>query len=169
MSFSDVKIATEIRDLIVRMVRREVGQMHPPATYGEVVSFDRRALTAEVIFAGSTTPVTVRMGAVQPQTIGQKVRVCPRSGDYFLESVIGPGFLIGIAGAANTLRGGEEENGMGVVLGRGEDGNTILNGTVPPTWDIGRSGDFYIDTSVFTIYGPKVDDQWGDGTSMVGA
>lgn len=51
----------------------------------------------------------------------------------------------------------------------GADGNTILNGVVPPASFIGVDGDFYIDTSVSRLYGPKVGSSWGSGTSIKGA
>jgi hypothetical protein len=94
----DISFATKLRDLVVNFARTEVQRFHPPATYGQVVSFERRALKAEVLFPGSTVPVTVKMGAVQPQAVGQKVRVCPRNGDLFLEDVIGPAYLAGVCG-----------------------------------------------------------------------
>ena len=49
----------------------------------------------------------------------------------------------------------------------GADGKTILNGPAPPG-AIGVAGDFYIDTSTSTFYGPKTDSGWGTGTSLVG-
>lgn len=100
--FGDVSVAAQLRDLIERIARREVRRSHPPATYGEVVSFDRRALTAEVRFPGSTETTTVRMGAVQPQKDGQKVRVAPINGDLFLEDVVGPGYFVGVSAVSNA-------------------------------------------------------------------
>lgn len=49
----------------------------------------------------------------------------------------------------------------------GTDGNTVLNGTVDPTTE-GVDGDFYINTTTNTIFGPKTDGAWGAGTSLVG-
>jgi hypothetical protein len=51
----------------------------------------------------------------------------------------------------------------------GTNGNTILNGVLPPASFIGVAGDFYIDTVTNTIYGPKVGNVWGAGTSIKGA
>lgn len=49
----------------------------------------------------------------------------------------------------------------------GADGNTILNGVVAPTTE-GVDGDFYINTTTSTIYGPKTVGAWGAGTSLIG-
>lgn len=49
----------------------------------------------------------------------------------------------------------------------GTNGNTILSGLIPPTTE-GVDGDYYIDTTTDTIYGPKTLGVWGSGTSLVG-
>jgi hypothetical protein len=97
MTLGDINTATGLRDLFVRIAQREARKVHPPPTYGEVVSFDRRGMTAEVMFPGSVEPVSVRMGSVQPQQAGQKVRVSPVSGNLFIEDVIGPAFFMGVS------------------------------------------------------------------------
>jgi hypothetical protein len=50
----------------------------------------------------------------------------------------------------------------------GLDGKTILSGVVIPTAVIGSLGDFYINTSNNTLFGPKTSAGWGSGISMVG-
>ena len=49
----------------------------------------------------------------------------------------------------------------------GADGATVLNGSIDPTTE-GVDGDFYINTSNNTIFGPKTGGSWGSGTSLVG-
>ncbi len=39
--------------------------------------------------------------------------------------------------------------------------NTILNGVIPPVDTLGSNGDFYIDTNLKEIYGPKTNGTWG--------
>jgi hypothetical protein len=46
--------------------------------------------------------------------------------------------------------------------------NTILNGTALPNENIGNEGDFYINISTNQIFGPKTNNNWGQGTSLVG-
>jgi len=50
----------------------------------------------------------------------------------------------------------------------GADGNTILSGTVDPTAADGVDGDFYINTSTWTIFGPKAAGAWPAGTPISG-
>lgn len=47
------------------------------------------------------------------------------------------------------------------------EGSTVLNGTGAPDEEMGKDGDFYIDTAVWNIYGPKADDAWPSPVSMV--
>jgi hypothetical protein len=50
----------------------------------------------------------------------------------------------------------------------GAAGKTILSGSGKPSnIQTGTNGDFYIDTSMWVIYGPKADDIWPDGTPMI--
>jgi hypothetical protein len=63
--------------------------------------------------------------------------------------------LIGTTGAAGT---------------NGTNGNTVLNGTIAPTAGTGVNGDFYINTTTKTIFGPKAAGVWpANGTALVGA
>ena len=58
---------------------------------------------------------------------------------------------------------------FGLVEGDGgTDGKTILNGTGEPDSSVGVVGDFYVDTSADTIYGPKDSSgsPWGSGVSF---
>jgi hypothetical protein len=50
----------------------------------------------------------------------------------------------------------------------GSDGLSVLNGASAPTSGDGLDGDFWINTSNWTIYGPKTSGAWGSGTSLVG-
>ncbi|MGZ3764831.1 MAG: SGNH/GDSL hydrolase family protein [Mucilaginibacter sp.] len=52
----------------------------------------------------------------------------------------------------------------------GTNGKTILNGaTNPSNLTTGTDGDFYINTSTFTFFGPKTSGVWPAGTSLAGA
>lgn len=50
----------------------------------------------------------------------------------------------------------------------GADGRTILSGTSAPGSGTGSNGDFYIDTSAWTIYGPKASGTWPSGHVLNG-
>ena len=52
---------------------------------------------------------------------------------------------------------------------KGQDGNTILNGSGAPNNSFGIDGDFYIDTTNGILYGPKHDRRWPSvGISLKG-
>ncbi|MEM5273503.1 collagen-like protein [Cupriavidus taiwanensis] len=50
----------------------------------------------------------------------------------------------------------------------GADGKTILSGTNAPTADVGADGDFYLNVSSSTLYGPKAGGEWRAGVSLIG-
>jgi hypothetical protein len=50
----------------------------------------------------------------------------------------------------------------------GGGGSGTLHGTGAPSNGAGADGDFYIDTSSWTVYGPKASGAWPGGASMVG-
>jgi hypothetical protein len=52
----------------------------------------------------------------------------------------------------------------------GTNGFSVLNGTTNPSnLSTGVNGDFYINTTNYTLFGPKNGDIWGDGVSLVGS
>ena len=74
----------------------------------------------------------------------------------------GPAGPTGTAGASGTT-------GLtGAAGAAGEDGRTVLNGTSNPTSSTGANGDFYINTSTNTLFGPKGSGVWPSGISLVG-
>jgi hypothetical protein len=56
----------------------------------------------------------------------------------------------------------------GVAGANGTNGKTILNGTADPTASTGTDGDFYINTTTNTLFGPKAGGAWPAGISLVG-
>jgi len=62
-------------------------------------------------------------------------------------------------------------SGTGWVCGIGTpgvDGRTILNGTSNPTGSVGKDGDFYINKTTTTLFGPKAGGVWPSGVSLIG-
>lgn len=51
----------------------------------------------------------------------------------------------------------------------GTNGYSVLNGSGAPGGGTGVDGDFYIQTSNWTIYGPKASGSWGSPTNLIGA
>ena len=83
-------------------------------------------------------------GCVHKKTgILRIARVCNSSERLISWSVFGP----------SGPQGPKGDNGERGV--QGVPGNSILSGIGAPTVFIGETGDFYIDLSVYKIYGPK--------------
>ncbi len=81
---------------------------------------------------------------------------------------IGPQGEQGVQGAPGMNGSDGKDGSDGRDGDDGEDGNTIRNGPSAPDDSIGLIGDFYLDTSTSTLYGPKADVGWGQGFSLVG-
>lgn len=52
------------------------------------------------------------------------------------------------------------------LLVTGPAGKTILNGTSAPDSSVGTNGDFYLDYTAWTIYGPKAAGSWPSGHAL---
>jgi hypothetical protein len=52
------------------------------------------------------------------------------------------------------------------ALCKGDPGNSLLNGAGAPSNALGRNGDFYLDTSLYNIYGPKAAGAWNGPTLL---
>ena len=79
-----------------------------------------------------------------------------------------PGGQAGIPGpaGANGTNGTNGTNGSNGS--NGADGKTVRSGSGAPSGGLGVDGDFYINTTANTIYGPKASGSWGSPTSLVG-
>ena len=49
----------------------------------------------------------------------------------------------------------------------GDDGGSLLSGTLPPTSADGANGDFYLDTATKELYGPKENGAWPASTISI--
>jgi hypothetical protein len=59
-------------------------------------------------------------------------------------------------------------DGVYAVPAGGASGTTILTGTVPPTSNDGNAGDYYVDTNLATLWGPKAADAFGTSETARG-
>lgn len=102
---------------------------------------------------------TILYGAVDPTTEGI-------DGNFYINTtttvLFGPK-AGGVWPTGVPLIGADGADGVD-----GADGNTILYGIGAPTNGDGNNGDFWIDTAANFIYGPKDNDMWPAGTSIVG-
>ncbi|RXG91603.1 hypothetical protein [Bradyrhizobium zhanjiangense] len=76
------------------------------------------------------------------------------------ETQQGPPGPQGPPGAPSTIAGPQGP--------KGDPGNTVLYGPVDPVNSDGQNGDFYINTTSHFMFGPKANDLWPAGTSLIG-
>ncbi|WP_051293170.1 collagen-like protein [Olivibacter sitiensis] len=93
-------------------------------------------------------------------------------GDYYLltsnSNLYGPKTEAGWGEPLN-LKGTTGATGSPGTNGApGAAGNTILSGTTAPASTLGRNGDFYINLSNSSLYGPKTSSGWGTPISLKG-
>ena len=126
--------------------------------------------TAGTNGTNGTNGNTVLNGTTNPaNTLGNNGDFYINTSNYYLFGPKAAGIwpagasIVGMAGADGT-DGTNGANGT-----NGTNGNTILNGTSAPDNSLGNNGDFYLDTSDYYLYGPKVAGAWPSGISVVGA
>lgn len=108
------------------------------------------------ILSGSTAPATA-LGAI---------------GDFYLDlstsNFYGPKKAEGW-GAPFSMKGANGATGpTGANGNNGAPGSKILSGTVVPGADIGALGDYYLDKTTYSLYGPKTETGWGIALSLKG-
>lgn len=99
-------------------------------------------------------------------------------GSTILNGTIVPGASLGKNGdfyintAASIFYGPKTAAGWGTgksVLGaKGIAGSSILSGTVTPAATVGAVGDYYLDKTSYSLYGPKTSTGWGTAISLKG-
>ncbi|MFB2120159.1 hypothetical protein ACEVG1_13175 [Parapedobacter sp. 2B3] len=73
------------------------------------------------------------------------------------------------AGCSKQIPGPEGPEGpQGPEGMTGKNGSTILSGTTSPSAGTGKVGDFYLDLSSGTFYGPKAEEGWGKPINLKG-
>lgn len=76
------------------------------------------------------------------------------------QGLVGPQGVQGIQGATGPT------GSQGIQGISGLDGRTILSGTIDPDVSVGADGDFYLNTSTYDFFGPKVSGAWGSGAPL---
>lgn len=84
------------------------------------------------------------------------------------QGLIGPQGLTGATGPQGPQGATGATGATGPQGNPGLDGKTVLSGSGAPSAGTGVNGDFYINTTANTIYGPKTAGSWGSPTSLVG-
>ena len=127
------------------------------------------------IISGTATPPGAGTGTVGDYYINTATNTLygPKGAGGWPAGValVGPQGTVGTNGTPGTngTNGTAGTNGTNGTNGaNGAIGNTVLNGTAAPTTQ-GVVGDFYINTTAKTLYGPKTAAGWGTATPLVGA
>jgi hypothetical protein len=82
---------------------------------------------------------------------------------------VGPAGLAGPKGDTGAQGPAGATGPVGPAGPAGTDGNTVLNGTGAPQGNLGKDGDFYLDTTADVLYGPKSGGAWPvNGVSLAG-
>ncbi len=96
--------AIKARDTIEKIVRKVVNQERPLDRHAVVQSFTPETGTAVVVYVGEENATnnthTVKVGAIQPSAVGQRVIVTGPSGDRWIRDVLGQALVNGSAGSA---------------------------------------------------------------------
>jgi hypothetical protein len=82
------------------------------------------------------------------------------NGDFYINTVTS--ILYGPKTAAGW------GTGKSIVGAKGTAGSKILSGTVTPAATIGATGDYYLDKTSYSFYGPKTSTGWGTAISLKG-
>lgn len=98
-------------------------------------------------------------------SVAIKFENCPLRGARGATGAIGQQGPIGLIGPAGLAGPVGATGAQGVA---GVDGKTVLNGTSNPISLIGNNGDFFINTTSNTLFGPKANGTWPAGVSLVG-
>lgn len=94
MALGDQQTANRLVETIRRQVQYEIKQKGIQVRTGTVTEINRDNATCRVSFEGSTA-VLVKMGSIQPQELGQLVRVQGTNDDSWIVDVIGRAALTG--------------------------------------------------------------------------
>lgn len=106
MSQGELAYGMEMRDVLKRMVRKEIDSTRPRYRYAKVQSIDRVTRRCDVVYTGETEAVRVNMGATQPSVAGQTVRIEGIGTDKYIADVLGPVVVEGEATVQDTSLAG---------------------------------------------------------------
>jgi hypothetical protein len=118
--------------------------------------------------AAGTTHARVQVGPRGPQGPIGPVGAPGPQGPAGPQGAPGPRGLPGPAGSQGVAGPQGPQGAPGATGAAGADGTSILHGTTLPSALLGATGDFYLDTTTDTLYGPRTASGWGSGTSLQG-
>jgi len=174
--FGDYALATKFRDLIAAQISKETERIAPRIQYGTVNTIDRANLKCTVTMVGDSAPITVKMGTIQPNAVGNIVRVDGPLGDRYISEVLaGNAYMAGISTAIGTS--GFTVAQDGVVRLAAKPGNAAIEISAWLDFHRGRAADEATDYDVrlennadgyLTLFGGRYRVGWAEmGTHPV--
>lgn len=88
-SLSDYNSAHRLRDIIRKIVRKEIDQARPAPRYATVATVDAANFKVEVQYPNESTFAIVGMGKQVAPAVGDIVRVLGPVGDRYIDGVMG--------------------------------------------------------------------------------
>ena len=161
----------------VQLNQWRYGSTVPAAVLGNMGDFYLNTLTGDVYYKSGTSTWTLTGNIQGPQGNVGATGPAGAAGATGPAGAAGPQGPAGPTGATGPqgptgATGPQGPAGLTGATGPqgapGTNGNGILNGGIAPSNNQGVDGDFYINTSTNTIYGPKVNGTWPSGVSLVG-
>ncbi|MDB9721160.1 hypothetical protein OAA67_04705 [Winogradskyella sp.] len=159
------------------MVKDSNGGLVISQTIGMQISILQTSTTGTAVYVETQTPTTNVNGLVTLEigtgnvVSGDFTTIDWSSDTYYTKTETDP-----TGGANYTISGTSQLLSVPYALyaktsgssagPAGQDGNTILNGVNDPTTE-GNDGDFYVNTSNSTMFGPRTAGVWGAGISLV--
>ena len=161
----------------VQLNQWRYGATAPSTALGNIGDFYLNTATGDVHYKSAATTWTLTGNIKGPQ--GNAGATGPQgpagvAGATGLTGPQGPAGATGLQGPAGVagatgLTGPQGPAGVAGPQGlAGTNGNGVLNGASAPTNNQGVDGDFYVNTTTNTIYGPKANGTWPAGVSLVG-
>ena len=89
MGLGDYVVATQMRDVMSTLIRKEIQRERPRYEYAKVQTVDRASRRAYVQFAGEETEEQIALGHLFPVKRDQIVRIEGLTGDRYVSDVIG--------------------------------------------------------------------------------
>lgn len=94
-SWGSQEAAIGLRDVIGAIAEKKINDLRPTPSYATVITINREARSATVLYMDDPTPVTVAMGSIEPAASGQTVRVGGLMGHRYIEDVLGNALMSG--------------------------------------------------------------------------
>lgn len=173
----------------VQLNQWRYGATAPSSALGNIGDFYLNTATGDVYYKSAATTWTLTgnikgpqgnagaTGATGPQGPAGAAGATGLTGPQGPAGATGPQGPAGAAGATGLTgpqgpAGATGPQGPAGAAGpqglAGNNGNGVLNGASAPTNNQGVDGDFYVNTTTNTMYGPKANGTWPAGVSLVG-